>query len=110
MSVGSSHTSRPPPTVATEVDSPTPEPRPWDADQLWRDRVQLPRLAEELMPTADAQAESPRPSCGWDPFRIWQERVLYGREVAGVVVAGSYSRTSAEPQVNPPPNASSKAS
>ena len=55
----------------------TPEPAAasegWDPGLVWRDRVQLPRLAQEL---SHAEAEDTRPSKGWDPFQTWQYRVL----------------------------------
>jgi hypothetical protein len=82
----------------------------WDANGLWRDYVQLPRLADELLAQATCVEEPARPTPGWDAYRVWQERVLYGREGQSVADPGTYQRTSAEPQVNPPPKASSKTS
>jgi len=46
----------------------------WDPGLVWRDRVQLPRLAQDL-PHSGPEAP-PIASSGWDPFQTWQYRVL----------------------------------
>lgn len=46
----------------------------WDPGLVWRDRVQMPRLAHDLPPVEVDSA--PNPSEGWDPFQTWQYRVL----------------------------------
>jgi hypothetical protein len=56
-------------------------PPGWDPGEVWRDRVQAPRLARELQPaTAEAEpaaSESqPRSGPGWDPLETWRYRVL----------------------------------
>lgn len=72
-----------------------PQPQPeaaggWDPADVWRDRVQMPRLAQEMAremagdlteglsndPADHATARVAQASDGWDPFQTWQYRVL----------------------------------
>jgi len=46
----------------------------WDPGAVWRDRVQMPRLAQDL-PHSEIDG-TVRAGDGWDPFQTWQYRVL----------------------------------
>lgn len=47
----------------------------WDPKIVWRDRVQLPRLARDpgISGAADGAALPGQP---WDAYRVWRQRVL----------------------------------
>ena len=47
----------------------------WDPGAVWRSRVQMPRLAQDL-PHGGEIDGAIRTGEGWDPFQTWQYRVL----------------------------------